>query len=837
VTVSFDNGDQFQGVIREKAKFPMIRAADGSVQREPFSRYFVRINETENDEALADDKHIRRDRKVFTKQNLRSFLKNSLQREAWTGAPWLVKEHLAIHYRLPMEIPAHLLQDARLLLHKQQMLAARPQKGRKSKNLTAQDFSRMQLEDGRMNMQNSQQHPGAAQQYPHLNNAQVQIRPPAPPPIKYPIEDLDVAPKRNGVTRPELSFLTKELEMHIRGTRRTSFEGIEMDSMGMLLEVWNTLNVQCEVYVLDSFTFDDFVDAMNYTNLDTPCELLDEIHCAVLKLFLDDNGAVQVKDLPKPKIEENLDDSEMQDESEVSTPVLDVPARSTRSRLSFMESAADTEQIPGERGNRAAEMLADRDWVGRLKASDFEDGGWQVILVGVLHQLSTNPKFEERCKKILVELAPVEMEPNQETALVQYADLDINLRILALQMLTILTIRTDKVKDFLETCMEDMTDVRKRKIELQRARKTTAEDFAAKDQERKILLPEHMPESPKDESTHSIEPDMTEDTIELNGGGSTDGEEETPGGRSLRRGNDRKRKREEEAARREKIKAEKAEAAKKETKAAKEFKKLVNEVEDLKKKILHLEEQIDECDADLREANVQRTKVLGKDRFCNRYYWFERNGQPFGGLPSSSTSTYGYANGRIWVQGPDDMEREGFIDRPKPEQNEYHSRFHCTVPERRVQEEGATILQNATEWGFYDNPDRLDALIGWLDERGEREKNLRKELMIWRDKIVQYMTAYHDFVHQEEKKKVEEEETKESVLATRINTRHKVAEEKAEDVERCCRWTNSMALNELGHVHSRPGQGKRERAKKGVAVPVGRAGKPATRQGERYSFK
>jgi hypothetical protein len=69
-------------------------------------------------EALVDDKHIRRDRKVFTKQNLRSFLKSSLQREAWIGAPWLVKEHLAITHRLPMEIPAHLMQDARLLANK-----------------------------------------------------------------------------------------------------------------------------------------------------------------------------------------------------------------------------------------------------------------------------------------------------------------------------------------------------------------------------------------------------------------------------------------------------------------------------------------------------------------------------------------------------------------------------------------------------------------------------------------------------------------------------------------------------------------------------------------------
>lgn len=96
----------------------MIRGPSGEVQRAAFSRYFVRLNLAPGDEALLDDKHIRRDRKVFTKQNLRAFLKHSLQREAWVGAPWLVKEHLAIQYRLPMEIPAHLLQDAKLLANK-----------------------------------------------------------------------------------------------------------------------------------------------------------------------------------------------------------------------------------------------------------------------------------------------------------------------------------------------------------------------------------------------------------------------------------------------------------------------------------------------------------------------------------------------------------------------------------------------------------------------------------------------------------------------------------------------------------------------------------------------
>lgn len=836
VTVIEDSGEQLQGVIREKAKFPMIRAADGSVQREPFSRYFVRIHGSPQEEALTDDKHVRRDRKVFTKQNLRSFLKNSLQREAWTGAPWLVKEHLAIHYRLPMEIPAHLLQDARLLQNKQQMLQMRPPKGRKNKP-TQGDLNGINAqEEMRMQQMQQQQHPGANSHHvPHQNGHNVaQPRPPPPPVIKYPIEDLDIAPKRNGTTRPELKFFTDEMADYIKGNRQEPPSDIEMESMGMLLEVWNTLNVQCEVYQLDSFTFDDFVDAMRFQSDETKCELLEEIHCSVLGMFIDDSGKLLVKDLPK-KVEQTVaDDSEMLDESEASTPIPDAPARSTRSRLSHIESAAD--QPDADRGNRAAEMLGERGWLERLVAHDFEDGGWQVIMIGVLHQLSANSKLKAKCDRILAELAPTEMEPTRETALEQYAGLDINLRITALQMLTLLSIRTDTIKESLEQCMEDMTETRKRKIDIQRAKKIAMEEYASKDQERKILLPDHLePDSPKaEESIVSIEQEATEGSID--GASSTpDRDDEAAGGRSLRRGNDRKRKRDEDNARREKEKAEKAEAAKAQNKSAKAWNKVLKDLAEIQSRIVAFEEQIAECDEDLREANVQRTKVLGKDRFCNRYYWFERNGQPFGGIPTSSTASYGYANGRIWVQGPDSMESEGFIERTKEEQAEYRNRFGTTVPERRQQEEGATILRDANDWGFYDDPDRLDHLIGWLDGRGEREKKLRKELMEWRDKIAEYMLAYQKFHAEEAAKKIEGEEES----ASRITTRHKVHEEQKDQQQRCLKWRNSIAVDDMGHLHSEWPKPKEKREKavakapKGVAVRTGGNGKPVTRHSDR----
>ncbi|KAK4546697.1 hypothetical protein LTR36_001915 [Oleoguttula mirabilis] len=885
VLVIFDDGEQMEGVIREKAKFPMIRGPDGTIQRAAFSRYFVRCHNQPGEEALVDDKHIRRDKKVFTKQNLRSFLKHSLQREAWIGAPWLVKEHLAIQYRLPMEIPGHLLQDAKLLANKvytmpapthyrlasllnvtnapqQQMLQMKPPKGRRSNK--SEDIMRQQQELARMQQLQQQvshcklaaraqtlmssQHPGAQpQQLQQMQNYQqplatrMEPKPLPPPVIKYPIEDLDLPPKRDGHARPQLNFFTEEMRQYILSNRRIFLAGLSMESMGLLLEVWNTLNVQCEVYVLDSFTFDDFVDAIQYKDVDSTCELLEEMHCAVLKQLVDKNGKILAKHGLKEVVAEVPDDaSELHDESELSTPQPDVPARSTRSRLSHVDLAYDNPRTPTlDKSHRAAEMLGDRSWKTRLVAREFEDGGWQVILIGLLNQLSANPKYKARCDRILSELAPMAIDPSKETARLQYAELDANLRVSALQIITILSVSTPAIKEFLDQCSDDMTDVRKRKIEHQREKKACMELLQQKDRDRKILYVDNMPVSPTLGSAEPVSVNGEgDDTLETNGAGSSDPDDEAPStGRSLRRGNDRKRKRDEDAARREKERAEKAEAAKTQNKQSKEWKKLLHDIEELKKQVLDHESKIQECDADLREANVQRTKVLGKDRYCNRYYWFERNGQPFGGLPRSSTASYGYANARIWVQGPDEMESEGFIDRTPEEQKEYRARFNMTVPERRKAEEGETRLQDAHEWGFYDDPERLDNLIGWLDDHGEREKKLRKELCEWRDTIVQYMDAYKKFLADEEVKKVEAEQESDA----RVSTRHKLHEEQTATKDRCTKWTNTMAFDEIGHIHSRPEKKpapkKQAKQAKGVAMVSRSTGKPVTRQGGSYSFK
>jgi predicted nuclease with TOPRIM domain len=270
-----------------------------------------------------------------------------------------------------------------------------------------------------------------------------------------------------------------------------------------------------------------------------------------------------------------------------------------------------------------------------------------------------------------------------------------------------------------------------------------------------------------------------------------------------------KRKAAAEEAKKEKAKKMKIEAEK--TKKQKEWEKLLDSIEKKKDELKECEANINELDDDLRETLVHRSKVLGKDRFLNKYYWFEHNGMPFGGVPNSSTAEYGYANGRLWVQGPDKYELQANLEEPAVSQD--RQRFGFDIPQRKQREEGDTHLTDSTEWAYYDDPEDIDKLLAWLDERGVRERGLRKELQVFRDRISEYMRIMKK--HLSKAEKIEEEDQEEETT-TRISTRNKTYVEKETSKDRCLLWTNSIMRDEYGYNHSE----EYEPPKKGKAKPV-----------------
>lgn len=330
-------------------------------------------------------------------------------------------------------------------------------------------------------------HPGFAINGYHPIAAKGQPKPPPPPAPKYPIEDLEIPPARDGTVRPAMKFLSQDTPSPVR-LSTGSGSGVLMESVGNLLETWNTLNVYCEVFQIDSFTFDDYIEALQLSSDEVQCELLVEIHCAVLKKLVNDvndkNGQVQVA-LPEPALLEGEDDSSNHDSSNVHTPTPEPEVkperRTTRSSLAKSE-AAETKESEKDRPpatvdpkiHRAAEMdqsTRTYDWKMRLRKRDFGDGKWIVIIVGLLNQLSGNPRLRNPCDEILAKLAPLDKEATPETAISQYTNLNINLRVKILQMLCTLSLETKAIRNYMEDCSNQMTDYRKDKIQVQRRRK------------------------------------------------------------------------------------------------------------------------------------------------------------------------------------------------------------------------------------------------------------------------------------------------------------------------------------------------------------------------------
>jgi DDT domain/WSTF, HB1, Itc1p, MBD9 motif 1 len=513
-----EDNTRLHGIIRDKMNFPRQHYPDGGVKSEAYARYLVRILDRPNEEALLDQDHITRDRKTFSKQMLRAFIKNNTTRESWNGAPWLVKATIAEEYKIAIEVPKHLQYGARVAEKKAMKKAdqdghfgffsskklpeLKPATGNAPKTkLTAQELARNKAEqfleyqrslNGDPSFLVSKQSGGALAR--HIKDADIDKRIPAVPTvvvktelppvpiIKYPIEDLDIKYDPTRAIRPKLKF-GADANTDFSDDSDLLQDEITPESAGHFLETWNTLNVYCEVYQLDSFTFDDFVEAFRFSSEELDCELFVEVHCAILKKLVNassDDGAIQVSLPDLPQDSSDASDSEEEAEEEPTPEPEPVVTRmTTRSSLAKAEAAniqsqleVDGDEDSGKpRVHRAPELFEQYDWIDRLRKRDFRNGGWESIMAGLLNQLSVQPKMEELCDEILKHLTPLNIEPTQESVGAQYATLNVNLRIRALQIICMLSLETKAIRNYLEECSNQMTEFRKEKIEHQRARK------------------------------------------------------------------------------------------------------------------------------------------------------------------------------------------------------------------------------------------------------------------------------------------------------------------------------------------------------------------------------
>ncbi|SZF06086.1 unnamed protein product [Blumeria hordei] len=835
VTVHVMTGEKLTGIVRDKSSFGAKILPDGT-KNPSFSRYFVSLDGRLDEEAVVDDTHISRDRKIFTKQVLRSFIRKTVIREAWNGAPWLVRNDVAKQYHIDVRVPPHLRYENKSTEKKSKSNNSKNSSGKsgtldnntensgltdpiiklkpkakcqklnqqngclipKSKNKTKTLVCRTSKESQQslnsvrkistsssppQESQNTEIAPTAAPRDLNISTSHPNL---APPVVKYPIEDLCLSPRLDRPTRPPLKFLTDDYSTSETSSKEKN-KKILTESVGLLLETWVFLNIYCEILILDSFTFDDFLEAMKFSSLDKECQLLTEIHCAALKMLVASD--IEGGDILVPLPGMGKDEGESADESiSTSTNVESEPELKVRStRRTYQKIDIPPE---GKISHRAAEMQIGFNWIDRLRKRDFKYGGWQIVVIGLLYQLSKSPRHADVCETLLKQLAPLERDPTPETARRQYALLNVNHRVQVLEIICTFLANTKAARAYMEECSEQMTCFRKEKIQWQRDRKQYLEELRMLFDERKLLSPLDSSLSPSGINTISVIVESKENVGSIPDE-IADTEDESKEVRSLRSGQDQimQRKRNREAQREKKKKVE-LEAIL--SNNAKKSAKLAKDIQKKQELITKCENEIATLDNDLREADCPRVRILGKDRFYNRYYWFERNGMPYGGLPTSSTAHAKYANGRLWVQGPDEIEREGFIDLGPELQGNYKDKYGMTVPERKNLEEGPTSVYNAHQWGYYEDADSLNSLITWLDTRGINELKLHKELKLYHDQISYNMKRRSEYLQLD---KSERSDT------NRIMTR-RMEHSSESSANRLSAWKNNIAYTEIGHLHS-----------------------------------
>jgi hypothetical protein len=728
------NDQRVKVVVREKAKFNAITLPNGDV-RPAYSKYRVEVVSDPGQELVVDDNQLTRDRKLFTKVILRTFIKHSVSREAWTGAPWIVKPEYAHRYRLETTVPANLRKSA----HSGSV------DGRQKKGKEVTDSSSKVDAD-----QKKRQKPGS-------DNLKPSESKPTKPTVKedllYPFDEF--ATKANFKMDPVLSVEDQYL-------------------MGSLMETWLFLYVYHEPLLLDPFPFDDFVDVMRLADEETECALLDEIHCALLSLIVDSKDATLRVLLPLEDNKKNWDEDEMEQEEEQEQEqqedededdeikgqesnngeypkkedtengeLNDAPDKEEEKEQMVKkdedEEESETEQNgveqdqQDEQDDGALDVAPHRassfvhyqnvDWKERLRKRMFRDGGWQQILIGLLHTVSYVPEWSQTCQDALMELASRERPITLYSARTGYFGLSFAPRIKVLDILCSLLYSSHSIRYYIEKCMEESTKLRKERIDRLREHKTLAEVLKGLEEEKKTILAETTPVGESEETPSS------------------------PGG-------DRKqhhlRKRPRNDA---------------ETAMAKQnpgFAKLLKTYETTVARLDEIAVLQKQCEEGLIKLDCQRLRMLGKDRYYNRYWWFESNGmrrpERIDALSKKSGNEQQhvddagddddaddddaddddddgepvvYAMGRLWIQGPTDEDHRVYLSKHPVDQKEEMEQFvpdgPIPIEQKKLSEQG-WFLESADLWGYYDEPEQIESLLAWLNPYGKRETKLIKEL-------------------------------------------------------------------------------------------------------------
>ncbi|KAM0750856.1 hypothetical protein T439DRAFT_288911 [Meredithblackwellia eburnea MCA 4105] len=647
-------------------------------------------------------KQLSRDRLSFSKSILKRYIRECVQRDAAIASPWTVKPSIAAQFGIPQA------QDPDVVERNREIREGKLAKRRKR-------------------------------------------RPPAEPKkaIKYPIEDLDLDPMsiHDGRVLRRLNAELPPLPAKPRPRRDLLVPPRLFDAF---IGVWNLLNIFSIPLTLTNFSLDDFAAALNHSTTEPRCLLLAEIHGCLTNVIGADAsrvlGATGVAPLPW-----------MGEQGEGGA-----------------EAGLDAEDEFDALIRRGISHSKRWDRTAKLKSAEGKEG-WERHMIGCLCQRG-GPLSMPNLPKILRHLfAGAELKLPSGTLVVggsesatmerptdranpekAYLSLDLEDKLSILEYLCTLVLGSKLIRNYIDECELQLTEYRKQRADVNKERKALAElKIAMEGKAATPSLPQQPPpppaapapslpplppsapsvtngtnghgahgsEAPEDEEEDQLAEDDELDEVMSEGGASLAASDHGGGLTSRRSVLEGKRleRQMQEASRIAELARLKMEAKIK-TATRKEAERAKMELEDNIAKNVKKDDYVERQFR--RYQSVTRSRPLGKDRFFNRYWWFD-------GIGGMNLIGQGngilYGTGRLFIQGPTQEDWDFVCEVNGGEEKMIERRAHEDVDPL------ATLAVN--EWGYFDDEEEYETLQGWLNAKGTRELALKNALIKWRTYI------------------------------------------------------------------------------------------------------
>ncbi|WFD32685.1 dolichyl-P-Glc:Glc1Man9GlcNAc2-PP-dolichol alpha-1,3-glucosyltransferase [Malassezia sp. CBS 17886] len=689
-----------------------------------------------------------RDRLLFSKSILRKFLRDSVCRDAPIGSAWIVREALARRYHVASvpsdemarkneDIKEGKLSKRRKLLETDASAAKRKareeRKARKAAEEKLREAERLSAEAARKR--------------------------------KYPAEDLLL----EAVTEKELRTETPgELPKRAAcpAVSRDEFLGVSQALFEPFFQVYYFFLALGRPLGIAPVAYDDFEAALRHSTHDPACVLLAELHAVLLNAIVRDGTGS--RDLAPALVARRRLAAAVAADAAAAAAASAAPSRegsaqpepaAVPSDGESVLSDLDDEDAPEKHVMDAAHALG-CGWERRTLAADVHRAGWEQSVVGCLADRATEEALP-RLVGILAQLTGVEPAggvvdgaPRSapcRTVAERYPHLPLDDKVHILLFLCELAVVTRPVKAYYEECESHLTELRKERVEITRARKRILEQRqeleggggaqgpgdGAKEGADAV---EHHPddgEHPADdtpppldaaslpvdasESDSDSERDELASESDTNSDASDSDSSDADSDRYKRVLGARQESLREKALQRDAEQARHAVEAARTREQQRETKQLNAERRRIDDEAARLARRDDAIEREFRQyVLIPRLRPLGRDRFLVRYYWLDG----IGAVPLSHSAAY--QTGRLFVQAPAQREWDALCA-------DYVGGADALRQRERGERQGDALAPG--RWAVYTEPEQVEELIAWLRTKGTRENALKAQLLKYREYI------------------------------------------------------------------------------------------------------